>query len=536
MYPADYGESCKSHKEPGASACFDITLTVPVEKTGSDKASWCDDPWCYVDPCACAASDPTASDYFPAMLSYSYATCGSANAYVAAVGSSMTVGDAACVGGGSMTSTGGDVTDAMPAGMMECMQACPVIEKMSSSEPSGDGMAMCKMFEPILACTEKNVKACGEDVVKYITGGHDMKQMCAMLSGSGGEMPAMDGAGMEACLAACPDMKKLETADMSDTKALCAMVEPISECGAKNAEDCKAMKGSIDMMMIMCEGGHDGHDHAEGGEHDDDMAMLKMAEPCIAKCPTVGTMFEITQRTMTKDDCGTAQTAVTCVMENAAGDCAPVVTIMMEDQDTLKELKTVCGIDPMAAAGGGGEATPTEPDATTVTTTTTATKVEVSFTVKGVALDELSDDDKTTMKGNFAKSVAKTAGVSEDKVTVALVAGSIVVKSTIDVDDPSQATALKDTLAKPEAAAAMTATAKASPVLKKALEAKGKTIDDLEVTAPTATTVTVTMPPKAPPADATTTAGPTGGDASLAETVKAVPVLAMVAASIALFA
>jgi hypothetical protein len=247
-------------------------------------------------------------------------------------------------------------------------------------------------------------------------------------------------------------------------------------------------------------------------------------------------MFAI-EGPMTKDDCGTAQTTVTCVVENMAGDCGPVAAqLAAPGSDTVKELKDLCDIDIMAAAGGGeaGSAAPTEPGATTVTTTTTATKVEVSFTVKGVALDELSDDDKTTMKGNFAKSVAKTAGVSEDKVTVALVAGSIVVKSTIDVDDPSQATALTETLAKPEAAAAMTATAKASPVLKKALEAKGKTIDDLEVTAPTATAVTVTMPPPAPPA--TTTAGPTGGDASLAETVKAVPVLAMVAASIALFA
>jgi len=447
------------------------------------------------------------------------------------VGSSSLVGDAACAGGGSMTSTGGD---ALPAGMMECMQACPVIMEASSD---ASGMAACKMLEPILACTEKNAEVCKGymDMVTQGSGGMDMKTACAMLEGGAPTPPDMSGADMEACLAACPDMKKLDKADMSDKETVCAMVGPLRDCGMKNEQDCEPMKASIMMLMGMCEEGHDGHDHAEGGG---EMDMMKMAGPCIAKCPTLETMFMM-KEAMTKDDCSTAQTTVTCVVENMAGDCGPVATMLAADTDTVTELKTTCDIDVMAAAGGGeaSSAAPTEPGATTVTTTTTATKVEVSFTVKGVALDELSDDDKTTMKGNFAKSVAETAGVSEDKVTVALVAGSIVVKSTIDVDDPSQATALTETLAKPEAAAAMTATAKASPVLKKALEAKGKTIDDLEVTAPTATTVTVTMPPPAPPAaTATTTAGPTGGDASLAETVKAVPVLAMVAASIALFA
>jgi len=450
------------------------------------------------------------------------------------MGSENVVGNAACVGGGSMTSTGGD---ALNAEIMECMQACPVLMEASSDQTEG-AMAACKMLEPILACTEKNAEVCKGymDMMTQASGGMDMKTMCAMVQGGpGAAMPDMSGADMEACLAACPVMKKLENADM---EKMCPEVPAIADCGSKNQQECMPLKTSVGLLMEMCGlgDGHDGHDHDDHDEHGD-ADMMKLAVPCIAKCPTLATMFAI-EGPMTKDDCGTAQTTVTCVVENMAGDCAAVAGMLAQDTDTVSELKKTCDIDIMAAAAGGGEATPTEPGATTVTTTTTATKVEVSFTVKGVALDELSDDDKTTMKGNFAKSVAETAGVSEDKVTVALMAGSIVVKSTIDVDDPSQATALTETLAKPEAAEAMTATAKASPVLKKALEAKGKTIDDLEVTAPTATTVTVTMAPSpaSSPSAATTTAGPTGGDASLAETVKAVPVLAMVAASIALFA
>merc|ERR1719498_2125984 len=101
-------------------------------------------------------------------------------------------------------------------------------------------------------------------MMKQSSGGYDMKEICAMMSGSGPEMPKMDGAEMEACLAACPDMKKLETADMSDGETVCAMVGPIAECGAKNEQDCMPMKGSIMMMMTMCEEGHDGHDHDEG--------------------------------------------------------------------------------------------------------------------------------------------------------------------------------------------------------------------------------------------------------------------------------
>jgi len=121
------------------------------------------------------------------------------------------------------------------------------------------------------------------------------------------------------------------------------------------------------------------------------------------------------------------------------------------------------------------------PAAAAAVTTTTKTKVETSVTVKGVNLDDLSEEDQTMMKGDFQDTVAMAAGVLKDKVTIILVAGSIIVKAVIEVDDPSQATAITKAMAKPEAIAALTVTAKVSLELNKALEAKGKTMDDLEV-------------------------------------------------------
>jgi len=98
MYPADYGESCKAHKEPGSASCFDLEKSPPVELIKGKQKGWCSDSWCYIDPCDCDASDPTKSDYFPSKLQYSYETCGDTNEYVGSVGSSNTVGNAACMG------------------------------------------------------------------------------------------------------------------------------------------------------------------------------------------------------------------------------------------------------------------------------------------------------------------------------------------------------------------------------------------------------------------------------------------------------
>merc|ERR1712224_612109 len=95
-YPADYGESCKIHKEPGASSCFDLTKVPPEEKATADQANWCNQKWCYIDPCNCDAPDATKSDYFPDTLHYSYATCGDKNTYTALESSTNTVGNAEC--------------------------------------------------------------------------------------------------------------------------------------------------------------------------------------------------------------------------------------------------------------------------------------------------------------------------------------------------------------------------------------------------------------------------------------------------------
>ena len=72
------------HYEPGDDACFVVSQSPTIEKGASDRAAWCDDTWCYVDPCQCAITS-TESFRFgtfevsPGVQSgafYSYATCG----------------------------------------------------------------------------------------------------------------------------------------------------------------------------------------------------------------------------------------------------------------------------------------------------------------------------------------------------------------------------------------------------------------------------------------------------------------------------
>lgn len=95
-YPADFGATCKIHKDPGMQACYDLTKYPPVEKPKSDQATWCFQAWCYVDPCNCDLGDPTKSDFFPGVLHYSYETCGTKNSYTAEESSTNTVGNAEC--------------------------------------------------------------------------------------------------------------------------------------------------------------------------------------------------------------------------------------------------------------------------------------------------------------------------------------------------------------------------------------------------------------------------------------------------------
>jgi len=96
IYPGDYGETCKAHKEPGHGACFDLVKVPPEEKAMSDQAGWCNQKWCYIDPCNCDAADATKSDYFPGELFYSYGTCGDKNTYTASESATNTVGNAEC--------------------------------------------------------------------------------------------------------------------------------------------------------------------------------------------------------------------------------------------------------------------------------------------------------------------------------------------------------------------------------------------------------------------------------------------------------
>lgn len=108
-YPGSYGENCQKQREPGAPECYDVTSDPPVEKALSQQETWCNDPWCYVDPCACDVK-ATKSSYFPAMLVYSYATCGSRNNFLAEselADTSTSVGDAVCTQDGSGAGSSG---------------------------------------------------------------------------------------------------------------------------------------------------------------------------------------------------------------------------------------------------------------------------------------------------------------------------------------------------------------------------------------------------------------------------------------------
>jgi len=78
-YPANYGEGCGIHAEPGHSDCSNIS-------TGTAKASqaaWCNSPFSWVNPCECQSSDMAKSTYFPGLY-YSYSVCGGNDTYTTA--------------------------------------------------------------------------------------------------------------------------------------------------------------------------------------------------------------------------------------------------------------------------------------------------------------------------------------------------------------------------------------------------------------------------------------------------------------------
>lgn len=93
-YPADYGESCKIHPEPGSYDCTKVVGKEAEHKfvngdaaynNKMDSASWCTSTWCYVDPCACDKTDIAKSSWFkPRTLYYSYQQCGSTDKFTGA--------------------------------------------------------------------------------------------------------------------------------------------------------------------------------------------------------------------------------------------------------------------------------------------------------------------------------------------------------------------------------------------------------------------------------------------------------------------
>jgi hypothetical protein len=78
-FPADTGATCQAWEEKNHPDC-----------SGKAAPSWCNQKWCYVDPCSCKlATPPKTSSYLPDAnyqgrpVYYSYATCGGSDSYTA---------------------------------------------------------------------------------------------------------------------------------------------------------------------------------------------------------------------------------------------------------------------------------------------------------------------------------------------------------------------------------------------------------------------------------------------------------------------
>lgn len=89
-YPPTYGASCTKHFEPGHSSCFDVE--AGVELPIGERAAWCDNPWCYVDPCDCNIESTQSERFEGATFSYTYAACNAEDAF-----STMLASPAVCV-------------------------------------------------------------------------------------------------------------------------------------------------------------------------------------------------------------------------------------------------------------------------------------------------------------------------------------------------------------------------------------------------------------------------------------------------------
>jgi hypothetical protein len=92
--------------EPGDDRCYDVAagteLPAPGSGAAKERKGWCDDPWCYVDPCNCNAPSQYESTYFPLegekKLFYTYLTCGDADAYSGIEIESVAADGSKCLG------------------------------------------------------------------------------------------------------------------------------------------------------------------------------------------------------------------------------------------------------------------------------------------------------------------------------------------------------------------------------------------------------------------------------------------------------
>jgi len=227
---------------------------------------------------------------------------------------------------------------------------------------------------------------------------------------------------------------------------------------------------------------------AEGEIGEGDLDMMRCMRACSMAekvLESVGAQME--KGSLLKEMCAPLEEALTCMMEEPT--CGAMLASMMQNEEDAKKVEEVCGDTGMSKI-----------TATTVTATTTQTFVESSFKIEGIDLADLSADDQAAMVSGQQESIAKAAGVTKDEVTVTLEAGSINVKALIKVLKDMVA-ALEKKMKSPDAKLAIYQGVKKSPVLKKAVEAKGKTMDDLKVSEPVVTTKTVAPKPKAKAAE-----------------------------------
>lgn len=97
MYPNSYGSSCRKWIEPGQAGCWNMTSNT--ERTDAGKASWCDSPWCLVDPCTCNYTEGISSPAYsatapggkPVMLAYSYSNCDAVDEFAGTEGSNFQI-------------------------------------------------------------------------------------------------------------------------------------------------------------------------------------------------------------------------------------------------------------------------------------------------------------------------------------------------------------------------------------------------------------------------------------------------------------